>query len=97
MIGESVCWSKIQLGLVGSALRGRGERDKFFNRLKMVGDDPALHRSYVERGCSVAVGGTAYVGHILIGFGRRYSVSRSGLSGLKLLALTGEQESLNTK
>ena len=26
-------------------------------------------------------------GHILIGFGRRYSVSRSGLSGLKLLPL----------
>ena len=26
---------------------------------KMVGDDPALHRSYVERGYSVVVGGTA--------------------------------------
>ena len=26
---------------------------------KMVGDDPALHRSYVERGDSVVVGGTA--------------------------------------
>ena len=59
LIGESVCWSKIQRGLVGPALRGRGERDKFFNRLKMVGDDPALHRSYVERGYSVVVGGTA--------------------------------------
>ena len=34
LIGESVCWSKIQRGLVGPALRGRGERDKFFNRLK---------------------------------------------------------------
>ena len=34
LIGESVCWSKIQWGLVGPALRGRGERDKFFNRLK---------------------------------------------------------------
>ena len=54
----------------------------------MVGDDPALHRSYVERGYSVVVGGTAYVGHILIGFSRRYSVSRSGLSELKVLALT---------
>ena len=32
--GESVCWSKIQRGLVGPALRGRGEQDKFFNRLK---------------------------------------------------------------
>ena len=52
----------------------------------MVGDDPALHRSYSEREYSVVVGGTAYVGHILIGFGRRYSVSWSGLSGLKLLA-----------
>ena len=63
----------------------------------MVGDDPALHRSYVERGYSVVVGDTAYVGHILIGFSRRYSVSRSGMSVLKLLALTGELESLNTK
>ena len=34
LIGESVCWSKIQRGLVGPALRGRGERDEFFNRLK---------------------------------------------------------------
>ena len=34
LIGESVCWSKIQRGLVGPALRGRSERDKFFNRLK---------------------------------------------------------------
>ena len=34
LIGESVRWSKIQRGLVGPALRGRGERDKFFNRLK---------------------------------------------------------------
>ena len=33
-IGESVCWSKIQRGLVGPALRGRGKRDEFFNRLK---------------------------------------------------------------
>ena len=63
----------------------------------MVGHDPALHRSYAERRYSVVVGGTAYVGHILIGFGRRYSVSRSGSSGLKLRALTGERESLNTK
>ena len=38
---------------------------------KMVEDDPALHRSYVERGYSVVVGGTAYIGQILIGFGRR--------------------------
>ena len=30
LIGESVCWSKIQRGMVGPALRGRGERDKFF-------------------------------------------------------------------
>ena len=34
LIGESVCWSKIQRGLVGPALRGRGERDKFSKRLK---------------------------------------------------------------
>ena len=34
LVGKSVCWSKIQRGLVGPALRGRGERDKFFNRLK---------------------------------------------------------------
>ena len=34
LIGESVCWSKIQRGLAGPALRGRGERDKLFNRLK---------------------------------------------------------------
>ena len=34
LIGESVCWSKLQRGLVGPALRGRGERDRFFNRLK---------------------------------------------------------------
>ena len=34
LIGESVCCSKIQRGLVGPALRGRGERDQFFNRLK---------------------------------------------------------------
>ena len=47
-------------GLVGPALRGRGERYKFFNRLKMVGEDPALHRSYVERVYGVVVGGTAY-------------------------------------
>ena len=52
----------------------------------MVGDDPALQRSCVDRGYNVVVGGTAQVGHTLIGFGRRYSVSRSGLSGLKLLA-----------
>ena len=63
----------------------------------MVGYDPALHRSYVERGYSVVVGGTAKVGHILIGFGRRYSVSRSEMNGLKLPALTREMESLNTK
>ena len=44
---------------------------------KMVTEDPALHRSYVERGYSVVVGGTAYVGHILIGFARRY-VQRKG-------------------
>ena len=49
----------------------------------MVGHDPALHRSYAERRYSVLVGGTAHVGHILIGFDRRYSVSRSGSSGLK--------------
>ena len=42
-------------GLVGPALRGRGERDKFFNRLKMVGDDPVLRSSYVELGNSVVV------------------------------------------
>ena len=59
LIGESVCWSKIQHGLVGPALRGRGERDQFFNWLKMVGDDLALHRSYVERGYSMVIGGTA--------------------------------------
>ena len=34
LIGESVRWSKIQRGLVGPALRGRGERDKFFMQLK---------------------------------------------------------------
>ena len=68
--------------LVGTALRGRGERDYFFNNLKMVGDDPALHR-YVEQGYSVVVSGTAYVGYILIGIGRLYSVSRSGSSGLE--------------
>ena len=34
LIGESVCLSKIQRGLVRPALRGRGERDQFFNRLK---------------------------------------------------------------
>ena len=34
LIGESVCRSKIQRGLVGIALRGGGERDQFFNRLK---------------------------------------------------------------
>ena len=34
LIGESLWWSKIQLGLVGPALRGRGERDQFFNRSK---------------------------------------------------------------
>ena len=32
--GKCVYWYKIQRGLVGFALRGRGERDKFFNRLK---------------------------------------------------------------
>ena len=63
----------------------------------MVGDDPALHRSYVERGYSVVGGGTASVGHILIEFGRRYSGSMSGLSVLNLLAITGGLESLNTK
>ena len=31
---SSVCWSKVQRGLVGPALRGRGERDQFFNRSK---------------------------------------------------------------
>ena len=30
LIGESVCWSKIQRVLVGPTLRGRGERDNFF-------------------------------------------------------------------
>ena len=59
LIGESVCWSKIQRGLVGPALRGRGERDKFSTGWKMVRGDPALHRSYVERGYSVVTGGTA--------------------------------------
>ena len=97
--GESVCWSETQRGLVVPALRGRGKQDNFFNRLskiifstgwKLVGDDPALHRSYVERGYSMVVGGTAQVGPILIGFSRRNSVSRSGMSGLKLRALTGE-------
>ena len=34
LIAESVCLSKIQRELVGPALRGRGERNKFFNRLK---------------------------------------------------------------
>ena len=34
LIGESLCWSNIQRGLVGPALRGRGEQDQFFNRLK---------------------------------------------------------------
>ena len=49
-------------------------------------------------------GGTAWwsaVRHsliiLLMWFGRRYSVSSSGFSGIKLLALTGELESLNTK
>ena len=53
LIRESVRWSKIQRGLVGPALRGRVERDQFFSQLKMVGDDPALHRSYVEQGQSL--------------------------------------------
>ena len=34
LIGESLCWSKIHRGLVGHALKGRGERDQIFNRLK---------------------------------------------------------------
>ena len=97
LIGESVYWYKTQRGLVGPALRGRGERDKFSTGWKTVGDYPALHRSYVARGYSVVVGGTAKVGNILIRFGPRYSVRRSGFSGLKLLALTGELKSLNTK
>ena len=75
-----------------------GIHREFFQPVeKMVGDDPALHGSYVERGHSVVVGSTAKVGHILIGFGRQYSVSRSALSGLKLLPLTRELESFNTK
>ena len=57
--GPVHCWSEIQRELVGSAPRGRGELDNFFNRLKMVGDNPALHMSYVERGYSMVVGGTA--------------------------------------
>ena len=58
MSGESVFLSKIQRGLVGPTLRGRGDGDKFFNWLKNGPDDPALHRTFVERGYSVMVGDT---------------------------------------
>ena len=47
LIGESLCLSEIQRGLVGTALTGRGERDKFSTGRKMVRDDPDLHMSYV--------------------------------------------------
>ena len=52
----------------------------------MVGDDPALRRPHGGRRYSV---GWSY-------YDRVWSVSRSGLSGLKLPALTGELDSLNT-
>ena len=94
LIGESVSWSKIQRGLVGPALRGRGERDKFFNRLKngwgWSRSPQVVCWAGVQRGGRWYSVGWSY-------FGRRYSVSRSWLSGLKLLALAGELESLNTE
>ena len=97
LIGESVCWSKIQRGLVGPALRGRGERDKFFNRLKngrgWSRSPQVVCWAGVQRGGRRYSVGWSYFDRVC----RRYSVSRSGLSGLKLLALTGELESLNTK
>ena len=98
LIGESVCWSKIQRGLVGRALRGRGERDKFFNRLKNGRGWPRSQQvvcwAGVQRGGRRYSVGWSYFDRVWSAIPR---VSRSGLSGLKLLALTGELESLNTK
>ena len=52
LIGESVCWSKIQRGLVGPALRGRGEREKFFNRLKKWSGMIPLSTGRLLSGCT---------------------------------------------
>ena len=59
LIGESLCWSNIQRGLVGPALRGRGERDKFFNRLKNGQWWSRSPKVVCWEGYSVVVGGTA--------------------------------------
>ena len=56
---SSVCWSKIQRGWSGPLWEVVVSRISFSTGRIMVEDDPALHRSYVERGYSVMVGGTA--------------------------------------
>ena len=59
LYGESVCWSTIQRGWSGPLWEVVVSGMSFSAGWKMVGDDPALVRSYVEREYSVVVGDTA--------------------------------------
>ena len=50
LVGESVCWSKIQRGWSGPLWEVVVSGISFSTGWKMVGADPALHRSYVDNG-----------------------------------------------
>ena len=86
LIGESVCWSKIQRGLVGPALIGRGERDEFFNRLKngrgWSRSSQVVCWAGVQRGGRRYSVGWSYFDRVWSAIQRKYKC-RSGLSGLK--------------